>query len=194
MMLSHRVFHPICHGQCAGRCSVGLRAGAAKRAGTLTRSRRRVAPRATACVAAGERPGGAQQVVRDHRAGQPRAVRGEQPRRDMRQRPVDQVGEGGLHDRVFAVGEVGLGGGQVGVGEKRVIPPHREQRVGVAGVLDPTHHQSGGDAAMPPDAQGVGGFGDLGVGDQRAGVRVDRPRPGSAPGSTRSRRWNRSPW
>ena len=50
MMLSHRVFHPICHGQCAGRCSVGLRAGAAKRAGTLTRSRRRVAPRATACA------------------------------------------------------------------------------------------------------------------------------------------------
>ena len=37
MMLSHRVFHPICHGQCAGRCNIGLRAGAAKRAGTLTR-------------------------------------------------------------------------------------------------------------------------------------------------------------
>ena len=49
MMLSHRVFHPICHGQCAGRCNIGLRAGAAKRAGTVTRLRRRVAPRATAC-------------------------------------------------------------------------------------------------------------------------------------------------
>jgi hypothetical protein len=48
MTLSHRVFHPYCQGQCAGRCSIGLRAGAAKRAGTLTRSRRRVAPRATA--------------------------------------------------------------------------------------------------------------------------------------------------
>src|SRR6202011_233943 len=48
MTLSHRVFHPVCQGQWAGRCSVGLRAGAAKRAGTLTRSRRRVAPRATA--------------------------------------------------------------------------------------------------------------------------------------------------
>jgi len=30
-----------------GRCSMGLRAGAANRAGTVTRSRRRVAPRAT---------------------------------------------------------------------------------------------------------------------------------------------------
>ena len=48
MMLSHRVFHPVCDGQCAGRCNVGLRAGAANRAGTVTRSRRRVAPRATA--------------------------------------------------------------------------------------------------------------------------------------------------
>ena len=72
-------------------------------------------------LTAGERPGGAQQVVRDHRAGQPRAVRGEQPRRDMREWPVDQVGEGGLHDRVFAVGKVGLGGGQGGVGEEVVL-------------------------------------------------------------------------
>jgi hypothetical protein len=28
MMLSHRVFQPICYGQCAGRCRVGLRASA----------------------------------------------------------------------------------------------------------------------------------------------------------------------
>ena len=90
----------------------------------------------------------------------------------MSQRAVDQVGEGGLDDGVLAVGDVGLGGGQVGVGEERVIPPHREQRVRVAGVFDPAHHQPGGDAAMPPHAQGVGGFGDLGVGDQRAGVGV----------------------
>ena len=63
--------------------------------------------------------------------------------------------------------------GRVGVGEERVIAPHREQRVRVAGVLDPAHHQPGGDAAMASHAQGVGGFGDLGVGDQRAGVGVD---------------------
>ena len=63
-------------------------------------------------VAAGEDAGRAQQVVRDHRAGQPGAVGGEQPGRDVRQRAVDQIGEGGLDDGVAAVGEVGLGGGQ----------------------------------------------------------------------------------
>ena len=58
-------------------------------------------------VAAGDGPGGAQQIVRDHRAGQPGAVGGEQPGRDMRERAVDEVGEGGLDDGVPAVGEVG---------------------------------------------------------------------------------------
>jgi hypothetical protein len=38
IVLCHRVFHRICHGQWAGTCSMGLRAGAAKRAGTLIRS------------------------------------------------------------------------------------------------------------------------------------------------------------
>ena len=38
---------------------------------------------------------------------------------------------------MLTVDLVGLSGGQVGVGDKRVIPPHREQRVGVAGVADP---------------------------------------------------------
>jgi hypothetical protein len=41
-------------------------------------------------VAAGEGPGGAQQVVGDHRAGQPGATRGKQPRRYVRERTVDQ--------------------------------------------------------------------------------------------------------
>src|SRR6185312_8264624 len=82
-------------------------------------------------LAAGERAGGAQQVVREHHTRQPGAVGGEQPGRDTGQWAVDEVGEGGFHDRVFAVGEVGLGGGQLGVGEKRVIAPHREQAVGV---------------------------------------------------------------
>jgi hypothetical protein len=71
-------------------------------------------------IPAGEGCGGTQQVVSDHRAGQPGAVGGEQPRRDMSQRPVDQVSEGGLDYGVFSVGDVGLGGGQRGVGEKRV--------------------------------------------------------------------------
>ena len=34
----------------------------------------------------------------------------------------------GFDDGVLAVGDVGLLGGQVGVGEERVMPPHREQR------------------------------------------------------------------
>ena len=70
------------------------------------------------------------------------------------------------------MGEVGLGGGQVGVGHKRVIAPHREQGVGVAGIFDAAHDQPGGDGATAAQPQGVGRFGDLGVGDQRAGVRV----------------------
>ena len=79
MMVSHRVFHPVCQGQCAGRCRVGLRAGAAKRAGTVTRSRRRVVAARGGVLAADKRASGAQPMVRHHRAAQPRAVRGEQP-------------------------------------------------------------------------------------------------------------------
>ena len=44
-------------------------------------------------VTAGESARCAQQVMGDHRAGQPGAVRAKQPRWDMSQRPVDQVGE-----------------------------------------------------------------------------------------------------
>ena len=73
----------------------------------------------------------------------------------MRQRPVDQVGEHGFDDGVLAVGDVGLLDGQVGVGEERVIPPDREQRVGVAGVFDPAHHQPGGDPVICVDAKAV---------------------------------------
>ena len=71
-------------GPVGGRCRIGLRAGAAKRAGTLTRSRRRVAPRRDGVVAAGERAGGAQQVVRDHRAQQPGGVGAEASRRYLK--------------------------------------------------------------------------------------------------------------
>ena len=63
----------------------------------------------------------------------------------MRQGAVDQVGEHGFDDGVAAVGDVGGGDGFVGVGEERVIAPHREQRVGVAGVFDAAHDQPGGD-------------------------------------------------
>ena len=54
----------------------------------------------------GEHAGGAQQVVGDRRAQHPGGVRAEPPRRDVRQRSVDQVGEHGFDDRVLAVGDV----------------------------------------------------------------------------------------
>jgi hypothetical protein len=43
MMLCHRLFHAGSQGQWVGRCRIGLRWGRARRAGTLTRCRRRVA-------------------------------------------------------------------------------------------------------------------------------------------------------
>jgi hypothetical protein len=49
----------------------------------------------------------------------------------MRQRAVDEVGEHGLDDGVATVGDIGVGGRFLRVGEEGVIPPDREQRVGV---------------------------------------------------------------
>jgi hypothetical protein len=83
------------------------------------------AQRRSACsgvLVAGEDTGRAQQVVGDRGAQNPGRVRAESARGQMCQRPVDQVGEHGLDDRVLAVGDVGLLEGGVGVGEKRVIP------------------------------------------------------------------------
>ncbi len=54
-------------------------------------------------IAAGQCCGGAQQVMGDGRAGQPGAIGGKQPRWDMSQWAVDEVGEGGFDD--------GVGGG-----------------------------------------------------------------------------------
>ena len=69
---------------------------------------------------AGEDTGRAQQVVGDRGAQDPGRVRAESARGQVCQRPVDQVGEHGLDDRVLAVGDVGLLDGGVGVGEERV--------------------------------------------------------------------------
>jgi hypothetical protein len=66
--------------------------------------------------------GGSQKVVCDGGAQHPGAVGRETPGRDVGERSVDQLREHDLHDRV-AAGEVGLGGGQVGVGKERVIRP-----------------------------------------------------------------------
>ena len=54
----------------------------------------------------------------------------------MSERPVDQVGEHGLDDRVATVGDIGVGDRFGGVGEERVIAPHWKQRVGLIGVFD----------------------------------------------------------
>jgi hypothetical protein len=69
-------------------------------------------------------------------------------------RSVGQVGEHGFDDRVLAMGDVGLLDRKVGVGEERLVPPHREQGIAVAGVLDPAHHQAGGDPVLV-DAKAV---------------------------------------
>ena len=86
MMSSGRVVDPICQGQCGGRCNIGLRAGAAKRAGAVTRRGAGLAAR-DGVLATGDGAGGAQQVVGDHRAGQPGAVGGEQPGRKVSSGP-----------------------------------------------------------------------------------------------------------
>ena len=87
--------------------------------------------------AAGQDAGGAQQVVGDGGAEDPGGGGAETPRRQVRQGAVDEVGEHGFDDGVLAVGDVGLGGGQLGVGQKRVVPPYGEQRLEVVVVLDP---------------------------------------------------------
>jgi hypothetical protein len=89
------------------------------------------------------------------------------------QRSVDEVGEGGFDDGVAAVGDVGVGGRLGGVGEKRVIPPDREQAVGgLVGVFDAAHDQSGGDGPGSGFGHGVGGFGDLGIRDPGPGFGI----------------------
>ncbi|MGY4646335.1 hypothetical protein ACVWWN_000131 [Mycobacterium sp. URHB0021] len=90
----------------------------------------------------GQDPSSAQQIVSDRRAQHPGGVGAEAPRGHVRQGAVDQIGEDGFDDRVAAMGDVSLVDRQVGVSEERVIPPHREQCVAVAGVFDPAHHQA----------------------------------------------------
>src|SRR6478672_231394 len=56
--------------------------------------------------------------------------------------------------------------------KKRVIPPDREECVGVAGVFDAAHDQPCGHRVRCGSKGGVGGFGDFGIGDPVAGVGV----------------------
>jgi hypothetical protein len=91
--------------------------------------------------------------MRDARADRPGGIGAEASRRNVGQGSVDEIGEGGFDDRVAAVGDIG-GGGRLGaVGEKRVIPPDREQAVGgLVGVFDAAHDQAGGDCPVPDSA------------------------------------------
>ena len=87
-------------------------------------------------LVSGEHAGSAQQVVGIAAHSTQAELGPEPPDGYVRQRSVDQIGEHRFDDRVLAVGDVGLRDGQLGVGEERVIPPDREQRIGEPGVLD----------------------------------------------------------
>ena len=76
---------------------------------------------------AGQRSGGAQQVVADRGAGQPGRVGGERARRQVGQGPVSQIGEDLFYLGVAAVVLLSLDGLERGVGEDGVVTPGAEQ-------------------------------------------------------------------
>ena len=115
----------------------------------------------------------------------------------MCERSVDEIGEELFDDGVTAVGHIGVHAGQVGVGQERVVASHREQFV-LAGwcrveFADPADHQPCGDLVDGGFEGGVAGFSDLGVRDPLPGQLVEHRTRGSAPVSTRARRWRRWP-
>jgi hypothetical protein len=79
---------------------------------------------------------------------------------DVDQVSADGRGAGG----VVAVGLIGFDDGQVGIGQERVIPSHREQLLlpGWGGVelADAPHDEPGGDLVAACFERGVPGFGD----------------------------------
>ena len=137
----------------------------------LTILRRRVAPRATARWPPASVPAARSRLWAIAAHSAQARVGAESPGGHVREGSVDEVGEDGFDDRVAAVGDVGVGSRFGGVGEERVISPHREQRVGVAGVFDAAHDQPGGHRSGRGES-GVGNFGDLGIRDPLAGVGV----------------------
>ncbi len=129
--------------------------------------------------------------------GEPGGVGGEPAGRQMCERSVDEIGEELFDDGVTAVGHIGVHAGQVGVGQERVVASHREQFV-LAGwcrveFADPADHQPCGDLVDGGFEGGVAGFSDLGVRDPLPGQLVEHRTRGSAPVSTRARRWRRWP-
>lgn len=143
---------------------------------------------------AGEGAGGAEQVLGDGRDDQPGGVGGECPGWQVRERAVVPVGEDLLDDGVVAVFFFCLRQDERRVGEYGVVAPGGEQlalpRGGLrAQVADAADDQPGGDVQflVLGGERGIGGLGDLGVGDPASGLVIeDRPR-GSGSASRRRR-------
>ena len=76
----------------------------------------------------------------------------------MGQWPVDEVAEDGLDDRVGPVRDISVHGRECGVGEERVVAPHREQLVLLAApVADPADDQPRGVLVCGAGERGVAG-------------------------------------
>ena len=69
-------------------------------------------------------------------------------------------------------GDVGLGDRKVGVGEERVIAPHREQGVAESRVFDAAHDQPRGEPVLGGRESGVADLGDFSIGDPVTGVGI----------------------
>lgn len=131
---------PACRATFVADAAWGVRCGRTEREGMLTIVRRSVLLRPIACL-----PPAMGLPLAVGCARSPRTA----PRRSSRRtiptacaRAVRRSDRRTLsRDRVCAVGDIG---GRVGraVGGERVIPPHREQRIAVSGVLDSPDDQS----------------------------------------------------
>jgi hypothetical protein len=155
-----------------------FRAWWAIRAPMPIRWARMVAGRGPCVLPAGQAPGGAGEVVRQAGEGQPRGVSAEGSGGQVRQRPVDDLCEALLDDRVAAVLRLGLYQQVPGVGEQGVVAPEREQFI-LADLgfrvepLDPPHDQPGGGLLLGASEGGIGGLGDLRLGDPPTLVLVE---------------------
>ena len=188
--LVHRDFHRFARAS-ARAVAAWVWGGGGERVGTLTRSRRRVAPRATAWLAPARVPAA---------RSTSRAITAQPSQAQLAANSPDGICASGPSIKsakvvsmmawrrwVMSASAVGSG-----VGHKRVITPHRKQRVGVAGVLDAAHHQPHGDRAAASPAAGCRGFRRPGHRRSTAPVSGSCTAPDSAPGCRRPRRWPRS--
>src|SRR6476646_5602428 len=155
MVLCHRVIQAGSQGQWVGRCRIGWRWGRARRAGMLTRWRRRVAPRALrwrvpARVAAARSRLCAMAAQIAHAELAPK-------------RPEGMWARGPSMRSAKVVSMMAW--------RRWVISADREQPVGgLVGVFDAAHDQAGGDCPGAGFGDGVGGLGDLGIRDPGPGI------------------------